>query len=123
MITFSDLYEKTLSLSQRRKKAIKMKMMARSSIFQSKKKKSLMRVRDISKLQVLARKKVIQKIRDKFYKDYDNMSLQQRVKVDQQINTKYGAKIQKMTTKMVRELKGKEAARVKSVKDSMRDSQ
>ena len=99
-----------------------MKALARSSAFQAKKKRSLMRIRDISKLQVIARKKVIQGIRDKFYQDYKNMSIQQRVKIDQQINQKYGAKIAKLTTKMVRVLKGKEAARVKSVKDAMRDS-
>jgi hypothetical protein len=122
MKTFQELSEKTLTVSQRRKKGIKMKALARSSAFQAKKKRSLMRIRDISKLQVIARKKVIQGIRDKFYQDYKNMSIQQRVKIDQQINQKYGAKIAKLTTKMVRVLKGKEAARVKSVKDAMRDS-
>ena len=70
MKTFQELSEKTLTVSQRRKKGIKMKALARSSAFQAKKKRSLMRIRDISKLQVIARKKVIQGIRDKFYQDY-----------------------------------------------------
>jgi hypothetical protein len=122
MKTFEELSEKTLNVAQRRKQGLRMKALARSSAFQMKKKRSLMRIRDISKLQVIARKKVIQGIRDKFYKDYNNMSIPQKVKIDQNINQKYGAKIAKLTTKLVKELKGKEAARVKAVKDSMGNS-
>jgi hypothetical protein len=80
-----------------------------------------MRVRDTAKLQVIARKKVIQGIRDKSYKDYKNMSLQQRVKIDQVINQKFSAKIAKLTTKLAKKLKGDESARVKAAKDAMRD--
>ena len=98
-----------------------MKVLARSSAFQMKKKRSLMRVRDTAKLQVIARKKVIQGIRNKFYKDYKNMSLQQRVKVDQIINQKYSAKIAKLTTRLAKKLRKDEPARVKAAKDVMRD--
>lgn len=121
MKTFSDLYEKTLNVAQRRKQGRRMKMLARSSAFQMKKKRSLMRVRDTAKLQVIARKKVIQGIRDKLYKDYKNMSLQQRFKIDQVINQKFSAKISKLTIKLAKKLKGDEAARIKAVKDAMRD--
>ena len=121
MKTFFDLYEKTLNVAQRRKQGLRMKALARSSAFQMKKKRSLMRVRDTAKLQVIARKKVVQGIRDKLYKDYKNMSLQQRVKIDQVINQKFGAKIAKMTTKLAKKLKGDEAERVKAAKEAMRD--
>ena len=121
MKTFSDLYEKTLNVAQRRKQGLRMKVMARSSAFQMKKKRSLMRVRDTAKLQVIARKKVVQGIRDKLYKDYKNMSLQQRFKIDQVINQKFSAKISKLTIKLAKKLKGDEAARIKAVKDAMRD--
>jgi hypothetical protein len=122
MKKFKELFEKTLNFAQRRKQGIRMKVLAKSSGFQMKKKRSLMRIRDTAKIQVIARKKVIQGIRDKFYKDYNNMSIPQKVKIDQNINQKYGAKIAKLTTKLVKELKGKEAARVKAVKDSMGNS-
>lgn len=121
MKTFSDLYEKTLNVAQRRKQGLRMKALARSSAFQMKKKRSLLRVRDAAKLQVIARKKVIQGIRDKSYKDYKNMSMQQKVKIDQVINQKFGAKIAKLTTKLAKKLKGNEAVRVKAAKDAMRD--
>ena len=39
MKTFSDLYEKTLNVAQRRKQGIRMKALARSSAFQMKKKR------------------------------------------------------------------------------------
>ena len=121
MKTFFDLYEKTLNVAQRRKQGLRMKTLARSSAFQMKKKRSLMRVRDTAKLQVIARKKVVQGIRDKLYKDYKNMSMQQRVKIDQVINQKFGAKIAKLTTKLAKKLKGDESARAKAAKDAMRD--
>ena len=121
MKTFSDLYEKTINVAQRRKQGLRMKALARSSAFQMKKKRSLMRVRDTAKLQVIARKKVIQSIRNKFYKEYKNMSLQQRVKIDQIINQKFSAKIAKLTTKLAKKLRQDEPARVKTVKDAMQD--
>ena len=121
MKTFFDLYEKTLNVAQRRKQGLRMKALARSSAFQMKKKRSLMRVRDTAKLQVIARKKVVQGIRDKLYKDYKNMSLQQRVKIDQVINQKFSAKIAKLTTKMAKKLRKDEPARAKAAKDAMRD--
>ena len=121
MKTFSDLYEKTLNVAQRRKQGLRMKALARSSAFQMKKKRSLMRVRDTAKLQVIARKKVVQGIRDKLYKDYKNMSLQQRFKIDQVINQKFSAKISKLTIKLAKKLIGDESARAKAAKDAMRD--
>ena len=49
-------------------------------------------------IQVISRKKVIQSIRNKFYNEYKNMSLQQRVNIDQIINQKlnnsYNSKFQ-----------------------------
>jgi len=121
MKKFKELFEKTLNFAQRRKQGIRMKVLAKSSGFQMKKKRSLMRIRDTAKIQVNARKKVIQGIRDKFYKDYKNMSMQQKVKIDQVINQKYGAKISKLTIKQAKKLKADEPARVAAVKDAIKD--
>ena len=57
---------------------------------EAKKKKAALRMRNPAKLHILARKKAMQMMRDKFYPGYKNMALAQRVKVDQVIMQKYG---------------------------------
>ena len=121
MKTFSDLYEKTLNVAQRRKQGLRMKVLARSSAFQMKKKRSLMRIRDTAKLTLVAKKKIVQKFRDKYYPDYKTMPLQQRVIVDQRLQQKHGAKMAKMLKKAVAVLKKGELERVKQARAAMVD--
>ena len=85
MITFKDLSEKLVDVTQRKKAARRMAKLAKTPSFQLKKKKSLMKMRNPAKLAVVARKKTIQSFRDKFYPGYKTMSLQQKVKTDQLI--------------------------------------
>ena len=54
----------------------------------------------------------------KLFPDYDNMSLPQKVKADQLVMKKYGAKIDKVAKKVAMKLKSKEAERVASLKSS-----
>tara|TARA_B100000424_G_scaffold257545_1_gene238568 strand:- start:9129 stop:9497 length:369 start_codon:yes stop_codon:yes gene_type:complete len=108
--------EKTVSVIQRKKMARRMAKMQRSSAFQAKKKRMALRVRDAGKLAIIARKKTIQMFRDKFYPTYKDMPLQQRVKVDQIIQQRYGPKIDKISKKMVMKLKKMEIDRVKKAK-------
>ena len=114
MKNFTELYEglKRVDVVQRKKQARRMAKMAKSASFQMKKKKSALRMRDPAKLQQVARKKIIKSFRDKFYPNYDQMSLQQRVVVDQKLNQKYGKKMDKMTKKAVMTLKKSEVERV-----------
>ena len=93
-----------------------MSKMAKSSSFQAKKKKAMLKMRNPAKLAMAARKKTIQSFRDKFYPTYGDMSLQQRVKIDQLIMVKYGKKIDKVAKKMAMVLKKKELERIKAAR-------
>ena len=121
MITLSDLYEKTVSVIQRRKQARRMAKMAKSPTFQFKKKKAALKMRNPAKLMQIARKKTIQSYRDKFYPEYKDMSVQQRVKIDQIVIQKYGAKIDKISKRLAIKLKGDESERITKAKEAMRD--
>ena len=118
MKNFTELYEglKKVDVVQRKKQARRMSKMAKSASFQMKKKKAALKMRNPAKLQVVARKQVIKSFRDKFYPNYDQMSLQQRVVVDQKLNQKYGKKMDKMTKKAVMKLKKVEVERVKKAR-------
>ena len=118
MKNFTELYEglKKVDVVQRKKQARRMAKMVKSTSFQMKKKKAALRMRDPAKLQQVARKKIIKSFRDKFYPNYDQMSLQQRVVVDQKLNQKYGKKMDKMTKKAVMKLKKVEVERVKKAR-------
>jgi len=118
MKNFTDLYEglKKVDVVQRKKQARRMAKMAKSASFQMKKKKAALRMRDSAKLQTVARKQVIKSFRNKFYPNYDQMSLQQRVVADQKLNQKYGKKMDKMTKKAVMKLKKVEVERVKKAR-------
>ena len=117
MKTFSEfINERVVSVIQRKKQARRMAKMAKSSSFKAKKKKAMLKMRNPAKLALVARKKTIQSFRDKFYPTYGDMSLQQRVKVDQMIMVKYGKKIDKVAKKMAMVLKKKELERIKKAR-------
>ena len=125
MKNFKELYEgiKKVDVVQRKKMARRMAKMAKSKSFQFKKQKAALRMRNPAKLQQVAKKKVIQSFRDKFYPGYNQMSLQQRVVADQKLNQKYGKKIDKVTKKMVMKLKKQEVERVKQARAALRDKE
>ena len=117
MKTFSEfISERVLSVVQRKTQARRMAKMARSAAFQAKKKKAMLRMRSPAKLAQVARKTAIQSYRDKFYPTYKDMSLQQKVKIDQLIMAKYGSKIDKIAKKMAIKLKKKELERIKAAR-------
>ena len=123
MKTFSEfINEKVVSVIQRKKMARRMAKMAKSSSFKMKKKKSMLRMRNPAKLAMVARKKTIQMFRDKFYPSYKDMSLQQKVKIDQLVMTKYGKKIDKISKKMAMKLKKTELERVKKARAKLQDA-
>ena len=122
MKTFRELYEAVASVVQRKKMARRMAKIARAPATQLKKKRARLKMRNPAKLAVLARKKTIQSFRDKFYPGYGDMSLQQRVKVDQMIMQKYGKKIDAISKKATKLLQKAEVERVKKAKEAMRDA-
>ena len=121
MIRFSDLYERVVSVVQRKKMARRMAKMAKSSAFQFKKQKAMLKMRNPAKLAVVARKKAMQSYRDKLYPNYKDMALQQKVKIDQLITQKYGSKIDKIAKKMAMKLKKLELERIKKAKEKMKE--
>ena len=123
MKTFSEfINERVVSVVQRKKQARRMAKMAKSSSFQAKKKKAMLRMRNPAKLAMAARKKTVQSFRNKFYPSYGDMSLQQKVKIDQLITVKYGKKIDKIAKKMAMGLKKKELERIKAARAKLQDA-
>ena len=61
-------------------------------------------------------------IRDRYYSGYKEMSLAQRVKVDQQIMQKYGKKIDGISKKLAKKLQNAEIERVKIAKARIKDA-
>ena len=118
MITFKELSEKVVSVAQRKKMARRMSKLQKSAGFQLKKKRNSLRVRDTAKLAIIAKKKVTQIYRDKFYKNYKDLPVQLRVKADQLIQQKYGPGIAKKVIKMMPNLKAAEKERVKAARDA-----
>ena len=119
MKTFQELYE-VMSVSARKKLARRMAKLQKSPAFQMKKKRSALKMRDSVKLLMVARKKLMQGYRDKFYPGYKNMALQQKVKTDQLIMQKYGKKIDKGSKKLAMKLKANEAERIKKARGAMK---
>ena len=122
MKTFKDFYEAVASITQRKKMQRRMSKMAKSPVFKLKKKRAALKIRDTAKLTVLAKKKLVQGYRDKYFPGYKDMAPQQRVIVDQRIQQKYGAKIAKLLKKAVMKLKKGEVERVKKARAALKDS-
>ena len=119
MKTFQELFE-VVSVTQRKKLARRMAKLQKSPAFQMKKKRNALKMRDPAKLLVIARKKLMQGYRDKFFPDYKNQPVQRRVIIDQQIMQKYGKKIAKFSQKAAMKLKALEPERIKTARDAMR---
>ena len=122
MKTFKDFYEAVVSVVQRKKMQRRMAKMAKSPVIQLKKQRAKLKMRSPAKLAILARKKTIQSFRDKFYPSHKDMSLQQKVKVDQMVMQKYGKKIDAISKKMAKKLQKIEVERVKKVKAKQKDA-
>ena len=95
-----------------------MAVLAKSSAFQAKKKRSLMKVRSSQKLLLVAKKQTLMNFRKKAYPNYNDMSIPQKVKADQIVMQRFGPKIDKVAKKVAKKLKSKEAERVAKLKAS-----
>mgnify|MGYP003122623936 FL=1 len=127
MITFKELYSnleelKKVNLAQRRKQAIRMAKLAKSSAFKKKVERSKLRVASPEKIKTKATKLAKKKVLDKFYPNYKDMPIAQRVKIDQMVNQRYGAMINKIATKSVKVVKQKELQKVKDARQSKQDA-
>jgi len=123
MKKFKELYEKKVSVVQRKKQARRMARLVKTKKFQMKKTRTLLKRRDTGKLALVAKKKVTNKYRNKFAPDYKSMSPQQRVVIDQKVQQKFGAKIAKITKKLIPKLKAAEGERVQKAKAAYKAGQ
>ena len=116
----SDLeeYKKTADITQRRKQARRMRLLSKQSGFKMKKKRTLMKVRDVGKITKSAKKQTIKMFRNKLYPNYNDMSISAKVKADQIVMQRFGQKIDKVSKKVAMKLKSKEAERVANLKAS-----
>ena len=127
MITFKELYSnleelKKVNLAQRRKQAIRMAKLAKTSAFKKKVERSKLRVASPEKIKTKATKLAKKKVLDKFYPNYKDMPIAQRVKVDQMVNQRYGAMINKIAMKSVKVVKKNELQKVKDARQSKQDA-
>ena len=122
-VDFSILDEKVVSVVQRKKQARRMAKLARSASFQAKKKRTMMRVRSSAKLLLVAKKQTLMKFRKKLYPNYNEMSMQQKVRADQVVLQRFGPKIDKISQKLAKKLKTKEVERIANLKAPKEDNQ
>ena len=94
-----------------------MKKITQSSAFKKKVEKSKLKVASPEKIKVKAAKLAKQKVLDKFYPNYKEMAVAQRVKIDQIVAQKYGGMINKIAMKSVKVVKKKEIEKVRSARD------
>ena len=116
----SDLeeYKKTADITQRRKQARRMRLLSKQSGFQMKKKRTLMKVRDVGKITKSARKQTIKMFRKRAFPNYDDMSISAKVKADQIVMQRFGQKIDKIAKKTAMKLRAAEPERVQKFRAS-----
>ena len=126
MKQFKDFYNgelsefKVISKAQRRKMAIRLKKLVKSSAFQKKVQKSKLRIANPAKQRVKAAKMAKQKVIDKYYPKYKEMGLAQRMKTDQMIQSKYSGMINGLSKKLLKVVKKKEVEKVKKAREAMK---
>ena len=116
MKEFKDYYNgelhefRVINKAQRRKMALRLKRLTKSAAFKKKVEKSKLRIANPAK----------QKVIDKFYPKYKEMGLQQRVKTDQLIQTKYSGMIAGLSKKLLKVVARKEKEKVKKAREAMK---
>ena len=108
---------RVVSKAMRKKIGLRMKRLAKTSAFKTKVARSKLKIASPAKILVKAKKLAKQKVLDKFYPKYKEMSLAARVKIDQTLATRYGGMIQKQAKKQEKVVKKKELEKVKKARE------
>ena len=109
----------------RRAMGRRMKLLAKKSSTKLKKKRALLRKRDTASLMKSAQKQAKMKVIKKQLGpdiNYNELPVQKRIQIDQKITAKKAKVIQKMTKKILRQLKAGEGERVKKAKLAQQES-
>ena len=126
MKQFKDFYNgelsefKVISKAQRRKMALRLKKLVKSSAFKKKVQKSKLRIASPAKQRVKAAKLAKQKVIDKYYPKYKEMGLAQRMKTDQMIQAKYSGMITGLSKKLLKVVAKKEKEKVKKAREAIK---
>ena len=117
-----DLVEFRL-ISKATRKAIgrRFARLARTDAFKLKVQRAKRRIASAAKQKVKSFKMAKQKVIDKFYPKYKEMSLAARVKIDQILQSRYGKLINKLTQKLGRVVKKKELEKVRKAREVKKD--
>jgi len=107
---------RVVNVMQRRKIARRMARLAKSSAFKKKKERSLLKIASPEKQAIKAKKAAKKLIIKKFYKNYNELSPQMKVRIDQKIAQKYGAAINKIAGRMKIKVKKAEMDKVKKAR-------
>ena len=98
-----------------------MARLVKTASFKKKVERAKKKIASFAKQKVKAAKLAKQKVIDKYFPSYDQMSLPQRVKTDQKIQAKYGGMINKLSVKLMRVVKKKEIEKVQAFRQSVAD--
>ena len=133
MKNFTDLYEETVEekkspseiMQQRRKMARRMKLLARKSSTKIKKKRNKVRRRDADTLNAIAKRQAKQMVIKRSLGpaiNYKELPIQKRIQIDQNIVAKKRKVIDKISKKILRQLKAGEGERIKKNKMAAADA-
>ena len=122
MKNFISFYTEVMSVATRKKMAKRMAKLARSPAVKAKKARTRLKMRSTAQLTVVARKEALKAIKLKKFPTYNEMSLQQRVKVDQIVQQRYSKVVDKIVRKKMTKLKSSEMKRVKKAKEAKKDA-
>ena len=133
MRNFTDLYEETVEekkspseiMQQRRKMARRMKLLARKSSTKIKKKRNKVRRRDNDTLRAIAKRQAKQMVIKRSLGpaiNYKELPIQKRIQIDQNIVAKKRKVIDKISKKILRQLKAGEGERIKKNKMAAADA-
>ena len=113
---------KKSDVQRRREMGRRMKLLAKKSSTKLKKQRAMTRKRDTASLQKSASKQakmtVIKKVLGPDVK-YNELPINKRIQIDQKVTAKKAKVIQKMTKKILRQLKAKEGERVTKAKAAL----
>ena len=110
---------KKSDVQRRREMGRRMKLLAKKSSTKLKKQRAMTRKRDNASLQKSASKQAKMTVIKKALGpdvNYNELPINKRIQIDQKVTAKKAKVIQKMTKKILRQLKAKEGERVKKAK-------
>ena len=122
---YSELEEKkfrAISKTQRRKQAFRMAKLAKTSAFKLKVAKSKLKILPPEKLKIKAHKKAKEKIVNRYFPKYNELSMAGKLRVDQIIASKYGNAIAKIAQKIMPKMKALEMEKVKKAREAKIDA-